>query len=319
MTFSANFAPLFRDPHWMTIAAHFWPRRLDLRRFPVSTESFESEPGVRVVVKRHRPAGEARARLVLIHGLESSAEAGYVRGMAQAALERGCAVDRFQLRSCGGTHTSCPTLYHGGLTSDLAAFLRSLAAPAWVIGFSLGGNVALKLAGELGDGAAALMAGVCGVSTPLDLEACARRIGEPDNWIYERRFVRKLMLKVVETGRCPRAELRRKRSLWEVDDRFTAPLWGFGTAANYYRSQSALRFLERIRIPGLLVQAEDDPFIPFRVFDCDGLRGNPCLKVLATRHGGHLGFLTRRGPRFWHEKPVLDWILTEQSGMIHRH
>ena len=104
------------------------------------------------------------------------------------------------------------------------------------------------------------------------------------------------------------------RSLREFDDRYTAPFFGFSDAADYYRTQSACRFLDRIRVPALLVQAKDDPVVPFEVFERPGLLANPHLKLVATEHGGHLGFLARRRPRFWADRLVIEWILSLPLG-----
>src|SRR5205823_5426478 len=134
------------------------------------------------------PAGE----IVMVHGLEGSGATGYMRSLSAAALRAGFAAHRFHMRTCGGTERHCATLYHAGLTADLLAVLRQFRqagrAAAFLVGFSLGGNVVLKLAGELGDAARPLIRGVCAVSTPLDLAACARRIAEPDNRLYQARF-----------------------------------------------------------------------------------------------------------------------------------
>ena len=135
-----------------------------------------------------RPRGQAKGEIVLVHGLEGSADAVYMQSLSAAALRAGFAAHRLNLRTCGGTETLCQTLYHAGLTSDVLAVLRELRRegrePA-VVGFSLGGNIALKLAGELEDAAPDLIRAVVAASTPLDLAACARRIAEPDNRIYE--------------------------------------------------------------------------------------------------------------------------------------
>src|SRR5215472_9653384 len=188
MTFRpAPFEPLFRNPHLQTIAAHFWPRPNLDAQFPPERRLIETAPGIRVVVESQRPAN-SRGHLVLIHGLESSGASGYMRSMSAAALEAGFSAHRFHLRGCG-PGAPC-ALYHAGLTSDLLSFLQTLDRPAYVAGFSLGGNVALKLAGELGAGGASLIRGVCGVSAAIDLAASARRIHENDNYFYERRFVR---------------------------------------------------------------------------------------------------------------------------------
>src|SRR5277367_2630041 len=147
------FIPFFRNPHLLTIAGNYWRRDLDEQRFPVEAKLFDTEPGVRVLVHSQVPASEPSAQLILVHGLEGSSSAGYARSLAQAALEAGYATHRFNMRSCGGTeHLSGRTLYHSGQTSDLLSVIRQLRAgpPIFLAGFSLGGNVVLKLAGELG-------------------------------------------------------------------------------------------------------------------------------------------------------------------------
>jgi predicted alpha/beta-fold hydrolase len=103
------------------------------------------------------------------------------------------------------------------------------------------------------------------------------------------------------------------RTIWEFDDRFTAPLFGFGTAANYYATQSAMNFLDAIRVPTLLISAKDDPLVPFEIYGHPAFQSNPALTLLATEHGGHLGFLARRKPRFWIDGTVLDWIDSIES------
>ena len=247
-----------------------------------------------------------------MHGLEGSGEAGYIRSLAAAALHAGFAAHRFHMRTCGGTEHLCSTLYHAGLTSDLFAFLRELReqgrGPAILAGFSLGGNVVLKLAGELGDGASEYIQAVCGISTPLDLGICAHRIAEPDNRIYQARFVRRMRARMVATGRFRESEFAGLRSVVELDDRFTAPSFGFGGAENYYRTQSAIGYLHGLRVPALLIQAKDDTFVPFSVFDSAAVRSNPWIRLVATEYGGHLGFLGRSPHRFWADDVIMKWV-----------
>jgi predicted alpha/beta-fold hydrolase len=308
------FDPLFQNPHLQTILSHYWPRNGEERRFPLESRRYRTEPGVEVLVESQRPEGRARGEIVMVHGLEGSGAAVYVRSLSGAALHRGFAAHRFNLRTCGGTERWCKTLYHAGLTSDVLAVLRELRqqgrAPAAIIGFSLGGNVVLKLAGELGEGAPELIRSVCAVSTPLDLAACARRIHEPDNWIYERRFVKRMKQRLRATGRHPAADFESLRSVFDLDDRITAPSFGFGNAPNYYATQSASQYLGRIRVPALLVQAKDDPFIPFSVYEDGLVRQNPRIQLIVTEHGGHLGFMSRRHPRFWLDEVLIDWIMS---------
>ena len=306
------FRPLWRSPHLQTIAAHFWKRPDAAAEFPMERRLIRTEPDVQVLVCSQRPSGTARGEIVMVHGLEGSGEAGYIRSLSVAALRAGFAAHRFHMRTCGGTEHLCRTLYHAGLTSDLLAVLRAFRAegraPAFLAGFSLGGNVVLKLAGEMGEAAREYVRGVCTVSAPLDLAACARRIGERDNRLYEARFVRKMRQRMCATGRYEMGQFDGLRSVVALDDRFTAPSFGFGDAANYYRTQSAIGYLAAVRVPTLLIQAKDDTFVPFAVYQSAAVRSNPWVQLLVTEHGGHLGFIGRSPNRLWSDEAIMKWI-----------
>lgn len=319
-----DFKPLFRNPHLLTIAGNFWKRRLDENRFPPVRQIYRITDQVSVVALEHQPEPAAKGQLVLLHGLEGSADSGYIRSFSQAALESNFGVHRLNLRSCGGTEALSETMYHSGLTGDTIAVAKRLREgykrPIFLVGFSLGGNVVLKLAGEIGH--TDLIAGVCAVSPPIDLARCVKAIGKRENTLYARRFLDRLKQRIIRKSlTSPQSyatkNLRSVRSIWEFDDVYTAPLFGFGTAGNYYRTQSAQHFLSDIRVPTLIVTAKDDPLVPFEIFDHPALRDNPALTLAATKHGGHLGFLGRSRPRFWVEKFVLHWIdnlLREHTG-----
>src|SRR5271170_1725537 len=232
------FVPFFRNPHLLTIAGNYWRRKLDTQRFPVERRIYDTEPGVQVRVEYQAPEAEPAAHLILVHGLEGSSQSGYARSLAQAALEAGCAAHRFNMRSCGGTeHLSGRTLYHSGQTSDLLAVIRQLprGAPTFLAGFSLGGNVVLKLAGELGESASGLIAGVMAISTPIDLAACVRQLDRLSNSLYARRFVTRLKERVrakerLTPGLFDLSGLPQVQNIYEFDDRFTAHAFGFGSA-----------------------------------------------------------------------------------------
>ena len=306
------FAPLLRSPHLQTIAAHFWKRPDVAAEFPVERRLYRTEPDVHVLVCSQRPRGEARGEIFMVHGLEGSGDAGYIRSLSAAAVRAGFAAHRFHMRTCGGTEHLCRTLYHAGLTGDLLAVLREFRsqgrAPAFLVGFSLGGNVVLKLAGEMGELAREYVRGICTVSAPLDLAACARRIGERENRVYEARFVRAMRKRLRATGRYQMREFEGLRSVFELDDRFTAPSFGFGTAANYYRTQSAIGYLGGLRVPALLIQAKDDTFVPFAIYESAAVRCNPWIELMATEHGGHLGFIGRGPNRLWSDEAIMEWI-----------
>jgi hypothetical protein len=236
--------------------------------------------------------------------------------MAHAALTRGYSVTRFNMRSCGGSEHLALSNYHAGQTSDLLTVLRQRAianVPLFLVGYSLGGNVALKLAGELESEARGLISGVCGVSVPIDLAACAAALERPQNRIYQNRFLSRLKERIQRRyAQAPQLysieHLPKIRTITDFDNYYTAQLFGFGTAANYFRTQSSNQFLERIAIPALVVQAKDDPLVPFSAFDHPAFSRNPNLELVSVDHGGHLGFISRRKPRFWLDEAIMGWV-----------
>ena len=309
------FEPLSRNPHVLTVLGNFWPREFDFAAHPSEGRLIRTDPDTQVLVLTQQPSGTPVGEVVLLHGLEGGGDSGYIVSMAWHALQSGFIVHRFHMRTCGGTEKLCKTLYHAGLTSDLRAFLeqtvqlqkaRDRRLPVFLIGFSLGGNVSLKMAGELGE--TELIQGVCAFSTPIDLAACARRISRRDNVFYQRRFVSRMKARLIGTGRYRESDFAGVRSVYEIDNRITAPSFGFRDADHYYATQSAMNFLDKIRVPGLLIQAKDDTFIPFDIFHHPSIAGNPHLTLLATDHGGHVGFLSRRGPRFWVDEVALQFV-----------
>lgn len=269
-----------------------------------------TEPDTQVLVQTQRPEN-ARAEVVFVHGLEGGGDAGYIVSLAYACLKRGFVTHRFHMRTCGGTERMTNTLYHGGLTGDLRVFIEQRSGPRlplFLVGFSLGGNVVLKLAGEMGESAVEKIAGICAVSVPIDLGVCARRLDERDNVLYQRRFVKRMQQRLIATGRYTAEQFRDARSIYAIDDVITAPSFGFGRADRYYATQSAGGFLEGIRVPTIVIQAKDDTFIPFRIFDHPAFRTNPNLRLVATEFGGHLGFLQKGANRFWLDEVVPAWI-----------
>ncbi len=312
------FVPFFRNPHLLTISGNFWPRAIDEARFPTREVLYRTEPGTQVLVHENRPAGAVLGEVLLHHGLEGSSRSGYMISMAQSLLEAGFAVHRVNMRSCGGTEPLTDTLYHSGLTQDVRSILTQLRqagqGPRFLVGYSLGGNLALKFAGESGEEANSLVSGVIAVSTPIDLAACVRRLDAPENFLYARRFITSLRARyrrrhATHPDRFPLDGLDKTRTIYDFDDRFTARAFGFGTADNYYRTQSAVGFLEGIQIPTLMVQAKDDPLVPFAIFESSNVRESQWIQLIATESGGHLGFISKSRPRFWLDEVLCGWIV----------
>jgi uncharacterized protein len=308
------YQPFFRNGDLSTIAANFWPRDLDHTRFPSEPVFFQTEPQVQVMAMRHRAPTPARGTIVGLHGLEGSHDSGYLHSLAHAGLSGGFEVYRLNMRTCGGTEHLAPTLYHAGLTSDLRALLPRIAPPVFLVGYSLGGNVVLKLLGELGAEARRLgVVGGVSISTPLDLMACCLRMQEPRNFVYSNKFIKSLRARYLRRAAAypevfPTAGLEEVKSVLEFDDKFTSKAFGFGNAANYYKTQSSQAFLQGIEIPTLILHSQDDPLIPTSVYHKAGIERNPRLSLELTRHGGHVGYLSRSKPRFWAEYRALHFI-----------
>jgi predicted alpha/beta-fold hydrolase len=260
------------------------------------------------------PQGE----VILVHGLEGSSESGYALSMAAAALEAGLVVHRFNMRGCGASPWHPHANYHSGQTGDLLFVARerkrASGLPLFAVGYSLGGNVVLKLAGELGEEGGAVFDGVCAVSAPIDLAAGADALARRSNVIYQRRFLKRLKERVrkrhpLAPEMYPLGPLAEVKTIRDFDHQYTAKLFGFGTADRYYQTQSSRQFLEHIRIPTLLVHAKDDPMVPFSCYEHPALHANPHVRLLAVEHGGHLGFLARGPRRFWLDHLIRDWLI----------
>ena len=253
-----------------------------------------------------------------------------MKGIAEKAFLRGFNAVRLNQRNCGGTEHLSEGLYHSGLSQDVVALLRELAErdglTAFVVaGYSLGGNVALRLAGAFADQVPALNA-VCAVSPTLDLVACMDLLERPANRIYQWNFMKSLRQRIrLKAKLFPHLyDARDLSDVWAVrafDDRYTAPHHGFRDAADYYYQMSSLRVADRIRIPALVITAEDDPFIDVHAFRSPAVTGNPALRVVVTTHGGHCGFI--ESPRdgydgYWAEQQVVEFATeVTEGGMQH--
>jgi len=315
--------PLFKSGHAQTLVAFAWPRRRRLREGRGDeARLFEVEPGVRVLVHcRWQPERRACPTLLLVHGLEGSSESIYMQGTAFKAHRAGFNVLRLNIRTCGDTLHLTQTLYNSGMSQDLRALIEELIerdelTALFLCGFSLGGNMSLKLAGEYGADFPRELKGVCAVSPSVELAASSARIEQRSNWVYQRKFIRSLKRRMREAARLyperyDASHLARVRTLRQFDERYTAPHGGFRDAADYYARSSSLPLIPRIRIPTLIIHAADDPFIPFDSLRHPSVRENPNLILLAPRHGGHVGFVSdghiAGEDRFWAENRLIEF------------
>jgi uncharacterized protein len=307
-----------RNRHAMTLAGNFLPRKNTL---PETEESvFRVDEGVEVLCHCHwQPQAEQRPAIIIVHGLEGSSLSQYVVGTATKAWDAGMSVVRMNMRTCGGTERLAPTLYHSGLSSDVGAVLRGIVERknvrrAGLVGYSMGGNLVLKLAGELGANAPAELKAVAAVSPAADLAASADAMHQWSNRVYEWKFLLSLMRRFKrKTALHPERYTRVARwpaSIREFDDVITARYCGFSGADDYYHRAAAARVIDRIALPTLVLHAADDPFIRLLPETRKKMQANPQITFLETPHGGHCAFLSQPNgyDGRWAERQIIHFF-----------
>ena len=318
--------------HFQTIVSHLLPRTVALP--PAEERLIEVAPGIRVRCECHWQPGPVEIRrnaltVIAIHGLEGSSDSQYLRGIAEKALALGMNVVRLNQRNCGGTDALAPTLYHSGLSSDVGAAAEALMASEGLTrialaGYSMGGNLVLKLAGEWG-GSHKELRGVAAVCPALDLAASADALNEPMNRLYEMHFVRRLKQRLALKARLfPQqfnvAAANGAGSVRAFDNQVTAPFSGFRDADDYYARAAASNVVDRIAVPTIIVYAADDPFIRIQPESRAKLLANSNIRYLETAHGGHCAFLAAPNgyDGYWAERQILDflWRADEKAGSV---
>jgi predicted alpha/beta-fold hydrolase len=292
-----------RGGHVQTLASFFLPRRFSL---PEPEERLiEVEPGIPVLCHCHWQ-GDRRSALsvIVVHGLEGSSESKYMLGIAEKGLAAGMNVIRMNQRTCGGTGHLAPTLYHSGRSADVMAVANSLVRQDGIRrfglgGFSMGGNLVLKTAGEWTSNGPPELKGVVAVCPALDLAPSADALHEPRNRIYEQYFLWKLKARMRDKARCfpGRYDLSRMRgvsSLREFDDRVTAFYCGFEGATDYYARAAAANVVDKISVPTYILYATNDPFIRILPETREKIRRNQNITFVETDDGGHCSFIAER-------------------------
>jgi predicted alpha/beta-fold hydrolase len=317
---------VFRPQHWLrgghvqTLAAFFLPRRIDL---PVAERRLvEVEPGIPVLCHCHWQKDRRALTLIVVHGLEGSSESQYMLGIARNGLAAGMNVVRMNQRNCGGMDHVAPTLYNSSRSADVAAVARNLverdAISGFVlIGFSMGGNLVLKLAGEWGSDGPAEFRGVAAVCPAINLAAGADALHELANRIYEyyfllqlfRRFRRKVSLFPASFDA---SRLQGVKTLRDFDDRITAYYCGFAGADDYYDRAAAAHVIDHIARPALVIHAANDPFVRILPETRQALLSNRNITYIEAKDGGHCAFVGERDgdPDYdgrWAEREVVEF------------
>ena len=309
------------NPHIQTLTARFRPRRYLLRNLQEETRLFQVDPESRILAVCHwQLRRSSHPALVLVHGLEGCHESHYMRGIAHKAWHAGFHVIRFNQRNCAGTEHLTPSLYNGGMSQDIRMVVEELSnkdgiPSIWLTGYSMGGNLVLKMAGETRDTLPTLK-GVGAVCPNIHPAACVAALEQRRNWIYHEHFLVKLKARLKRKallfpGKWDVSRYRHIRTMSQFDDAYTAPDGGFRDAADYYEQTGSRHILHQIKVPTLIITAQDDPFIPFGTFNISSLHANPFIHLITPPHGGHCGFIQR--PRkdedcHWAENRILDFI-----------
>lgn len=316
---------LLRGRHAQTLAGNFLPRKNFL---PQAEERiFSIEDGVQVLCHCHWQAvPEKHPTLLIVHGLEGSSLSQYVIGTGSKAWQAGMNVVRMNMRNCGGTETLTPTLYHSGLSGDVAAVLQTIAAEKRLTrvaaaGFSMGGNLVLKMAGDWGANAPAFLKAVAAVSPAADLGPSADAMHLPANRIYEWKFLLSLMRRYRRKAKLfPEIYgevARRPASIRDFDDMITARYCGFSGAEDYYTRAAASRVIDRISVPALMIHAKDDPFIRLTSETRKKIAANSWITFLEAESGGHCAFLANPNgyDGRWAERQMI--LFFRSIGLLH--
>jgi uncharacterized protein len=288
---------------------------------PAEDRHFQVDADSRLLGHCHWQQGKDTSTplMVLVHGLEGSSDSKYMLGIAEKAWQRGFHVVRLNQRNCGGTERLTPTLYNSGMSADYRAVFDELSVGdgfscIFFAGYSMGGNLVTKMAGECGEAVPAALRGVAAVCPALDLGACADALERRNNYFYQRRFVLGLNARYARKVELfPECYSRNGfgpiRTVREFDDAITAPQFGYRDAQEYYEAAGGKRLVDKVRVPMLLLSAQDDPFVPFEAIRASGAEKNPAIEFVASEHGGHCGFISNENDsgRFWAEQRVVEF------------
>lgn len=319
-----------RNGHVQTVAGNYWPRNIFLPA--TQMEAVEVAPGIAVQCDCHWQPEAVRAKrptIFLLHGVGGSSRSHYVRGNASKAFRAGCNVVRINLRNCGDALAPVATLYNAGQSGDIKTVvehfvekfgLQSIA----LAGYSMGGNLALKYAGECGSATPPWLKAVVGISPAIDLSASSDALHLWRNRIYERNFLRTLTSRYASRARMfpdhfDIAAVRRTKSMRDFDTRVVACYCGYADAEDYYQHATSAHVINKISVPTLIIHAQDDPFIRMTAPTRTKLLANPHIRLIETAHGGHCAFLAApdEDPEgfdgYWAERALLDFVLAHAN------
>jgi len=310
------------NAHLQTIVGNFLPRAAFNLPFETNTVEVDPADGSRVLCHAHWQSGpdmHRRLTLVLVHGLEGSSDSRYIQGLTVRAWAAGCNVVRMNMRNCNGSDALTPTLYHSALSGDVGAVVEHYTKRfglerVALVGYSMGGNLVMKLTGEWG-----VRPQLCAVATvcpAIDLAAGSDALHEPSNRVYEWHFLRRLMRRYrLKAALFPDIYKTRGlgpiRSLRQFDDKIVARYCGFRDADDYYYRAAGARVVDRIATPTLVLLSLDDPFVRLTAETRAKILANPHIQLVETAHGGHCAYLGAHAGDdiHWAESTVIRYLL----------
>jgi uncharacterized protein len=317
-----------RNGHLQTIVGNYLPRPPLAVGWVAETVEVDPADGSRVLCHCHWQAEAVRAErltVVLVHGLEGSSNSRYIHGIAARAWDAGFNAIRMNMRNCGGTDELTPTLYHSGLSDDVGGVIRHYArqfglGKVALVGYSMGGNLVLKLAGEWGNQEP--LCAVAAVCPAIDLSVGADALHEPLNRAYEWNFLRGLRARyerkreLFPSSYAPSSEIGRVNSIRQFDHKIVSRYCGFRDADDYYYRAASARVVDKIAVPTFILQAADDPFIRLMPETRAKLLANPHITFVETRHGGHCAYLSRDAGNeiHWAEAMVIRFLQEMTTG-----
>jgi uncharacterized protein len=309
--------PFLANPHVQTLVGNLFKGAV--LRLPSREQHVALADGDRLAIFDSVPAGwrPGMPMVLVVHGLGGSHQSGYAQRLAALLLPQGLRVVRMDLRGAGHGAALARQSYNAGCSDDVRAVLHEMhgwspSSQLVAVGFSLGGNIVLKLAGEAAAWQVPGLERAVAVAPPVDLEGCAARLAQRRNRLYDRYFVRGLVAQVRQQQRffpeLRRVRFPRRLTLRLFDELYTAPRGGFADALDYYRKASALPLVPRLAVPSFILTARDDPFIPVDPFEA--LPVLPQVEIQIVPRGGHLGFIGPDGAGGirWAERRVAAWI-----------
>ena len=308
---------LFKNKHIATIAPSLFRKikGVDYKKIRINTPDND-------FLDIELSINNSKSLIIIIHGLESNASKAYIKGLVRIMNNANIDALAINLRGCSGEDNRKFYSYHSGKTEDLETVMSYVLgnysySEIYLAGFSLGGNLVLKYAGERGDNIHKEIKAVVGISVPCDLKATAENFLRRENFLYQWRFIRSLRKKALKKiiafpeYKHLEKEIKACRTFFDFDNIVTAPANGFKNAEDYWQQNSCKQFIEKIRIPALLINALDDPFLPEKCYPYKEAEKNPNVNIETPKYGGHVGFINRFlfNKELWHEKRVLDYII----------